>query len=132
MPSQPIAQRISAVIDAVAPVTRFFTQSSWAQRVGDPAACDFALGNPQAMPPPWFFYEALILTYGAQPVRVKVNPEDFDLDLDAIAGAITERTRAIIINSPNNPTGKIYPPSTLAALADLLATASKRNDRTIY
>src|SRR5438477_5184761 len=54
MPSQPISQHISAVIDAVAPVTRFFTESSWAQKVGDPAACDFAFGNPQEMPLPGF------------------------------------------------------------------------------
>ena len=41
----------------------------------------------------------------------------FDLDLDAIEAAITERTHAIVVNSPNNPTGKIYPPATLEALA---------------
>lgn len=82
--------------------------------------------------PPWFFYEALILTYGGRPVRMKIDPETFDLDLEAIAGAITERTRAIIINSPNNPTGKIYPPSTLSRLASLLTEASERNGRPIY
>jgi aspartate aminotransferase len=82
--------------------------------------------------PPWFFYEALIVTYGGRPVRVKVDPATFDLDLDAIAAAITERTRAIIINSPNNPTGKIYPPETLSRLADLLTEASERNGRPVY
>ena len=82
--------------------------------------------------PPWFFYEALIVTYGARAVRVMADRESFDLDLEAIAGAITERTRAIIINSPNNPTGKIYPPETLAKLGQLLTEASERNGRTIY
>jgi aspartate aminotransferase len=82
--------------------------------------------------PPWFFYEALIVTYDGQPVRVMADRETFDLDLEAIAGAITERTRAIIINSPNNPTGKIYPPSTLSGLADLLTAASEKNGRPIY
>jgi aspartate aminotransferase len=82
--------------------------------------------------PPWFFYEALILNAGGVPVRVKINPANFDLDLDGIAGAITPRTRAIIINSPNNPTGKIYPAETLQALASLLTAASQRNGRTIY
>lgn len=82
--------------------------------------------------PPWFFYEALITAAGAQPVRVKVDQATFDLDLDAIAAAITDRTRAIIVNSPNNPTGKIYPPTTLAALSQLLTDASRRSGRTIY
>ena len=82
--------------------------------------------------PPWFFYEGLITSYGAIPVRVKVNPTTLGLDLDAIAAAITPRTRAIIINSPNNPTGVIYPPDDLKALADILTKASARNNRTIY
>ena len=50
----------------------------------------------------------------------------------AIAAAITPRTRAIIVNSPNNPTGKIYPPETLRGLADLLTAAGERNGRPIY
>lgn len=82
--------------------------------------------------PPWFFYEAQILAVGGRPVRVRVDPITFDLDLNAIADAITSRTRAIIVNSPNNPTGRIYPPETLQALADLLADASARHGHPIY
>lgn len=82
--------------------------------------------------PPWFFYEALIAAAGATPVRVHCDPQSFDLDLGAIEEAITEQTRAIIVNSPNNPTGKIYPDDTLEALADLLQKASERNGRPIY
>lgn len=82
--------------------------------------------------PPWFFYEALIISAGGVPVRVKVNPTTFDLDLDAIGSAITTKTRAIIVNSPNNPTGRIYPEATLKALGALLTDASARNGRTIY
>jgi aspartate aminotransferase len=82
--------------------------------------------------PPWFFYEALILANNGHPVRVKIRPDNHDLDLKAIAAAITPRTRAIIVNSPNNPTGRIYPPETLAALGEILAEASRRNGRTIY
>lgn len=82
--------------------------------------------------PPWFFYEAMIAAQGATPVRVSVDPTTFDLDLGAIAAAITPRTRAIIVNSPNNPTGTIYPPETLRALAELLSAASARNGRPIY
>jgi aspartate aminotransferase len=82
--------------------------------------------------PPWFFYEALIRDAGATPVRVPIDPVTFDLDLAAITAAISPRTRAIIINSPNNPTGKIYPAATLTELARLLAEASARSGRRIY
>lgn len=82
--------------------------------------------------PPWFFYEAMIYAYGATPVRVKVDPGTYDLDVDAIAGAITDKTRALIVNSPNNPTGKIYPPETLEALARVLSKASDRFGHPIY
>jgi aspartate aminotransferase len=82
--------------------------------------------------PPWFFYESLILSRHAQPVRVRVKPDSFDLDLDAIDAAITPRTRAIIVNSPNNPTGRIYSPETLQSLAEILTRHSERNGREIY
>jgi aspartate aminotransferase len=82
--------------------------------------------------PPWFFYELLIAAAGAVPVRVKANPSTFDLDPAAIAAALSPRTRAVIVNSPNNPTGKIYPPETLAALARVLDAASARSGRPIY
>jgi aspartate aminotransferase len=82
--------------------------------------------------PPWFFYEAMIVSVGGRAVRVKMDAETFDLDVDAIAAAITPKTRGIIVNSPNNPTGKIYPPETLTKLAELLTERSESNGRTIY
>jgi aspartate aminotransferase len=81
--------------------------------------------------PPWFFYEALIAAAGAVPVRVKVRPGTFDLDLEAIAAAITPRTSAIIVNSPHNPTGVIYSPESLAGLGRRLTEASARHGRAI-
>ena len=80
--------------------------------------------------PPWFLYEGLILSAGGVPVKVNTRSEDYDLDLDGIASAITPKTRAVIVNTPNNPTGRIYPPSTLTALAQLLDGRS--SDREIY
>ena len=82
--------------------------------------------------PPWFFYEAMILSSQGTPVRVYCDPVTFDLDLSAIEAAITPRTRAILVNSPNNPTGRIYPPATLRALSDLLTAASQRIGHTIF
>lgn len=82
--------------------------------------------------PPWFLYEIMIVDNGLIPVKVRVAPATFDLDLDAIAAAITPRTRMVIVNTPQNPTGKIYPPATLQRLAALLDDASRRIGRTIY
>jgi aspartate aminotransferase len=82
--------------------------------------------------PPWFFYETLILEAGATPVRVQADRSTWDLDLQAISDAIGPKTAAIIVNSPNNPTGRIYPPETLDALASLLTEAAERNGRPIY
>jgi aspartate aminotransferase len=82
--------------------------------------------------PPWFFYEAIIIGGEASPVRIAVDYETWDLDVPAIEAAITDRTSAIIVNSPNNPSGKIYPPETLSALAEVLTSASERLGRPIY
>ncbi len=82
--------------------------------------------------PPWFFYEAMIIATGAIPVRVVSEAPAFELPLDAIEKAITPKTRAIIVNSPNNPSGRIYPPADLERLGAILQTASDRNGRTIY
>jgi aspartate aminotransferase len=81
--------------------------------------------------PPWFFYELMIASSGAKAVRVRLQPPDFDLDTEAVAAAITPRTRAIIVNSPHNPTGRIYRGPELAALADVLREASQRHGRPI-
>ncbi|WP_323097509.1 aminotransferase class I/II-fold pyridoxal phosphate-dependent enzyme [Intrasporangium sp. YIM S08009] len=82
--------------------------------------------------PPWFLYEPLALEAGLVPVKVAALQPTFDLDLDAIASAVTERTRIVIVNSPNNPTGRIYSPATLRALARLLDEASARHGRRIW
>jgi aspartate aminotransferase len=82
--------------------------------------------------PPWFFYEAIILAQGATPVKVRMDPETFDLDLAAIEAAITSRTRAVLINTPHNPTGRIYPEETLRGLAGILTEASARFGRRVY
>ncbi len=81
--------------------------------------------------PPWFLYEPMLLSVDAVPVKVGVMPDN-DLDLEAIAAVIGPRTRAVIVNTPNNPTGRIYPPSTLRALAALLTDASDQFGRPIW
>jgi aspartate aminotransferase len=82
--------------------------------------------------PPWFFYRALVVGGGAVPIRVRCDQRTWDLDVEAIAAAITDRTKAIIVNTPNNPTGRIYPPETLQRLADVLREAGERIGHPIY
>lgn len=81
--------------------------------------------------PPWFFYELLIASADAVPIRVRLEPPAFDLDPATIEAAITPRTRAVLINSPHNPTGRVYPLDALQALADMLARQSVGRDRPI-
>ena len=81
--------------------------------------------------PPWFFYELLIAAADATPVRVRFSPPAFDLDVAAIEAAITPRTRAVLINSPHNPTGRIYPIEALRELGEMLARQSAGRDRPI-
>lgn len=69
---------------------------------------------------PYFVeYKFYIDNHQGIPVTVATK-EDFQPDLEAIEYAISERTRAIIVNSPNNPTGVIYPETTLKQLGELL------------
>ena len=64
--------------------------------------------------------------------KVVSTDDSFDLDLGAIEAAINEKTKAIIINSPNNPTGQIYSRESLAGLGKVLTTASQKYNSTIF
>jgi aspartate aminotransferase len=82
--------------------------------------------------PPWFFYEMLILAAGGEPIRVRLEPPAFDLELQRIAAAIGPRTRMVMLNSPHNPSGRVYGAADLRALADLLGEASDRIGHQIW
>ena len=77
-------------------------------------------------------YKFYIDNHGGVPVEVWTDRETFRLDLMAIERAITPRTRAIIINSPNNPTGVIYRADELAALGELVKKVQQRTSHQIY
>lgn len=82
--------------------------------------------------PAWFCYEPMLFAASAGARKVRLSEPTFDLDLDAIEAAIGPRTRLVIVNTPHNPTGRIYSPEPLAALADVLERASARIGRRIY
>ncbi len=58
--------------------------------------------------------------YEANLVVVPANPPEFQPDLDALQRVITERTKIVIINSPNNPTGVVYSEETISRMAKTL------------
>ncbi len=74
--------------------------------------------------PGWFCYGSMLKAKNMVPVKVLLDPDTFDLDLGAIEAAITPRTRMIVVNTPHNPTGRIYSPERLQQLADLLTRKS--------
>ena len=64
--------------------------------------------------------------------RVVETDEHFQPDLDRLTAALSPRTRAVIINSPNNPTGQIYDAATLKELGRVLARHAGRHGRPVY
>ncbi len=80
-----------------------------------------------------YFVEYLfyIANHGGKVVVVETT-EDFGLDPAALAAAVTDRTRAVIINSPNNPTGRVYSSSELEAFCSELRQQAKRISHPIY
>ena len=75
-------------------------------------------GGEVLVPDPGYFYTEPAELAGLNPVPYPLL-EDYGLDVDAIASRITPRTKAIIINTPSNPTGRVYSRDSLKALLDL-------------
>ncbi len=88
-------------------------------------------GDEVILPSPFFWeFKNYIENFGAIP-KVVDTTEDFQLDVGRIEAAITARTKAVLINSPNNPTGAVYSEESLKELADLLYR-ERRKGREIY
>lgn len=205
-----VSRRTAQARDAFRAVEKFYFDSRYGKRRGDPAISDFTFGNPHEMPlqgivaaireaalprdkdwfayktseeaprafladvlakelalpfepadialtagafaaisvafrllldagdevvysePGWFCYEPTLLAADAIPRKVALARPRFDLDIDAIDAAIGPRTRLVIVNTPHNPTGRIYERAQLAALAERLERASQRIGRRIF
>ena len=76
-------------------------------------------------------YPVFIRSCGGNPIAVNTK-SDFSLDVSAIEKAINKKTKAIIINSPNNPAGNIYPKEQIIELAEMLKRKQKELDSSIY
>ena len=77
-------------------------------------------------------YKVFIESTGAEIKTVAAREKDFGLDIDAIKDALDENVAAVIINSPNNPTGAIYSKSDIKALSEILNKKSKKYGKPIY
>lgn len=89
-------------------------------------------GDEVIVPAPCFVeYKFYVDNHGGQ-VRMVPTQADFTLDLAAVEAAVTEKTKAVLINSPNNPTGQIYSAESLQQLGYLLKSKSQALGRTIY
>jgi aspartate aminotransferase len=82
--------------------------------------------------PPWWFYELLIRAAGGVPIRVRLAPPRFDIDSAAISAAMTPRTRAVLLNSPHNPSGRVYPPADVQRLTSALRAAAARIGHRVF
>ena len=89
-------------------------------------------GDEVIVPSPLFVEYRFYADNAGGQIRLVPTRDDFSLDLEAIRGAVTERTKAVLINSPNNPTGKVYDQASIAALAALLIEKSNAMGREIY
>lgn len=77
-------------------------------------------------------YRIWIEFAGGVCVEVPAREDNFQIDLDALEQAITEKTKAVVINTPNNPVGTVYTRETLDGLADVLTHAEQKFDHDIY
>ena len=77
-------------------------------------------------------YRVWIETAGATCVEVLADSQTFQIDTEAVAAAITQRTKAVVINSPNNPVGSVYTRANLEAFAAVLRERSEALGTAIY
>ncbi len=89
-------------------------------------------GEEVVIPSPYFVEYDFYLDNHQGLSRVVATGSDFSLDLKAIAKAISEKTRAVLINSPNNPTGKVYTEEEVEGLGALLTDNSRKFGKPIY
>lgn len=77
-------------------------------------------------------YKCFVESVGAELKVVPAQPEDWQINFDAFERMLTANTKAVIINSPNNPSGAIYSEATIKKLAEILAAKSKEFSHPIF
>ena len=81
---------------------------------------------------PYFVEYHFYIDYHGGVAKVVPTAAPFDLDLEALEAALTPRSKVVLMNSPNNPTGVIYPATTLKQLGELLQRKERQFNTQIY
>ena len=89
-------------------------------------------GDEVITPAPYFVEYRFYTDNHGGSLKIVPSRSDFTLDLGAIRAAITPRTKAVLINSPNNPSGQIYSKESLLQLGALLTEEGRKLNRTLY
>ncbi len=89
-------------------------------------------GDEVLIPAPYFVEYRFYVDNGGGVTRIVPTHEDFSLDLKAIEGGINEKTKAVLINSPNNPTGKVYDAAAIHGLAEIMKRKAREYGNIIY
>ena len=89
-------------------------------------------GEEVIIPSPYFVEYNLYLDNHQGVPRIVSTKSDFSLDFDAISEGMSEKTKAVLINSPHNPTGRVYPESSIKELAGVLSHYGEKFGHPIY
>ena len=77
-------------------------------------------------------YRAFVESVGGKLVVVPAQPEDWQIDFAAFEKLVTSHTKAVIVNSPNNPSGAVYSEATIKKLAEILQAKEKEYNHPIF
>lgn len=90
-------------------------------------------GDEVLCPAPYFVeYGSYCGHFGGKLKAIPALPPDFQIDIAAMEAAVTERTRVVLINTPNNPTGCVYTPETLRQLAEMVNRVNQGREKPVY
>lgn len=139
MPNQGFADVREAVADHIAKAGIFAaTADKVVMSVGAGGALNVVLktlvgpGDEVVLQAPYFVEYLFYVDNHGGTVRIVPPPADFSLNLAAIDAACTARTAAVMVNTPNNPCGRVYSAEQCRALGEMLRGASRRVGRPIY
>ncbi len=126
-----MAEKVSGEQEMDVPYTQIIMGCGAAGALNSVLKAILTAGDEVLVSTPYFVeYGQYVRNHGGTLITVP-SRDDFSLDTDSIGSALTEKTAAIIVNSPNNPTGKIYTEQEIQSLAEVLESHRNRTGRTV-